>query len=296
MVIYSGQLTFRLPTKQQVALNDNLVKVIQEHHRKSREHLFHLCMIAYGLRTHNLIKSKSGAGGNAKGHVYKPAFSDWYQTNSIDDIYGSTSNFTLYAMAGRLLNYVRWQVDKKYIDQLPGSMTALYALSQIVWSQGDKATPASRTLFDEALIHPIKDGSKHTAFIHPHVTRKEIDDWRVKQTAKTAPTHKVGKLIKKDPHTTVFATIKVHDDLFIFTRSGEKRTGPKLSDVKVLTQKLQSLIDEFDSGKGRFVLESHYDQVTIDYESARKPDYSENILDASPSKTKAAKKPTAKKA
>ena len=82
MAIYSGHLTFKLPTKQQVALNNNLVEIIQEHHRKSRESLFHLYMIAYGLRTHNFIKSKSGAGGNAKGLVYKPAFSDWYQRNS----------------------------------------------------------------------------------------------------------------------------------------------------------------------------------------------------------------------
>ena len=296
MVIYSGYLTFRLPTKQQVALNDNLVKVIQEHHRKSRENLFHLCIIAYGLRTHNLIKSKSGSGGNAKGLVYKPAFSDWYQRNSIDDIYGSPSNFTLYAMAGRLLNYVRWQVGEKCVDQLPGSMTALYALSQIVWLQGDKATDASRKLFEKALYEPIQNGSKNSAFIHPHVSRKDIDVWREKYSAKSSTKSKGLTIVKADPRTIVIATIKVHKDLFKFTRdSGKKLNGPKLTDVKTLTEKLENLIIEFDAGKSRFSLDSHFVEISREYKKAESPDFGKNILVKGKSKPIIAKKPIGKK-
>ena len=296
MAIYSDKITFKLPSPAEVALTDDLVSVIQSHHRKSREHMFHLCMIAYGLRTHNLMKPKRGAGGNKQGLVYKPQFIDWYDSNNLEDVYRTRQNFLFYAMAGRLLNYVRWQLGKEFIEQLPGSMTALYALSEIVWSQGDKATPESRKLFDKALIQPIKDGSKNNAFIHPHVTRKEVDDWRANQTGNASPTIKVAKLVKNDPLTVVCATIKVHKDLFKFDRSGEKRIGPKLSEVKVLNLKLQSLIKEFDKGKGRFAIESHYDQVTKDYEAAAKPEFAKEILGASPSKTKVAKKPTPKKA
>ena len=296
MTIYSDKITFKLPRPEEVALTEDLVSVIQSHYRKSREHLFHLCMIAYGLRTHNLMKPKSGAGGNNQGLVYKPQFIDWYDSNNLEDVYRTIENFLLYAMAGRLLNYVRWQVGAKYIEHLPSSLTALYAISQILWSQGDKATDASRKLFDKALIQPIKDGSKNNAFIHPHVTRKEVDDWRANQTGNTSPTIKVAKLVKNDPRTVVVATIKVHEDLFKFDRSGEKRIGPKLSEVKVLNLKLQSLIKEFDKGKGRFAIESHYDQVTKDYEAAAKPEFAKEILGASPSKTKVAKKPTPKKA
>jgi hypothetical protein len=242
------------------------------------------------------MKPKRGAGGNKQGLVYKPQFIDWYDSNSLEDVYGTRQNFLLYAMAGRLLNYVRWQVGAKYIEHLPGSMTALYALSEIVWSQGDKATPASRKLFDKALIQPIKDGSKNNAFIHPHVTRKEVDEWRANQTGKVSPTIKVAKLVKNDPRTVVVATIKVHKDLFKFTRTGEKRTNPKLSDVTELTRKLEILIAEFDKGKDRFAIESNIDQVTKDYEAAVKPDFAKEIHGASPSKTKVAKKPTPKKA
>ena len=296
MAIYSDKITFKLPSAVEVALTDDLVSVIQSHHRKSREHMFHLCMIAYGLRTHNLMKRKSGAGGNNQGLVYKPQFIDWYDSNNLEDVYRKIENFLFYAMAGRLLNYVRWQVGAKYIEHLPSSLTALYAISQILWSQGDKATDASRKLFDKALIQPIKDGSKNNAFIHPHVTRMKVDEWRANQTGKVSPTIKVAKLVKNDPLTVVCATIKVHKDLFKFDRSGEKRIGPKLSEVKVLNLKLQSLIKEFDKGKGRFKIESHYDQVTKDYEAAAKPEFAKEILGASPSKTKVAKKSTPKKA
>jgi hypothetical protein len=286
MAIYGSDLTFKRPTKAQVPLTDDLLSVIHQHHRKSREHLFHLCMIAYGLRTHNLMKPKSGAGGNAQGRVYKPKFREWYSANNLVDVYGSLPNFTLYAMAGRLLEYVQWQVDTKHISNLPSSVTALYALSQIVWSQGDKATPESRKLFDKALHHPIKDGSKHNALIHPRVTRKEIDDWRATQSGKPA------KIDLNDTHTVVVATVRVHEDLFKFVSvSGAKLVGPKLSDVKELTDKLQSLIAEFDKGKARFALESHIDQVTLAYEAAAEPDYAKDILDVSPAKTKGAKKP-----
>ena len=291
MAIYSDKITFKLPTKEEVALTEELVSVIQSHHRKSREHLFHLCMIAYGLRTHNLMKPKSGAGGNAQGRVYKPKFREWYSANSLDEVYGSLQNFTLYAMAGRLLEYVQWRVDPKHISNLPSRVTALYALSQIVWSQGDKATPESRKLFDKALHHPIKDGSKHNALIHPRVTRREIDDWRAIQSGKSA---------KVDPiktHSVVIATITVHKDLFKFdSRTGKKRVGPTMPEVKELTDKLESLVTELDKGKDRFALESHLDQVTLAYEAAAEPDFAQGILGVSTAKTKVPKKSTTKKA
>ena len=54
MPIYGTALTFKDPTAAEVPLNEQLVKIIKTYHQKSREHLFHLCMIAYGLRRFNL--------------------------------------------------------------------------------------------------------------------------------------------------------------------------------------------------------------------------------------------------
>jgi hypothetical protein len=296
MAIYRIQLTFRLPKKAQVELNDALVKVIHDHHRKSREHLFYLCMIAYGLRTYNLIRAKNGAGGNAQGRVYKPEFKSWYESNSLDDVYGTLSNFTLYAMAGRLLEYVRWQVAEKYIAHLPASITALYALSQIVWAQGDKATDASRKFFKKALIEPIQDGSKKNAFIHPHVTRKEIDDWRTRKTGKDSSKKKVVNVAINDQCTVVIATVKVHEDLFKFAKvSGAKRVGPKLDDVVKLHEKIKKLIDEFNSGKSRFALESQIDEIKLEYAKAEKPDFGKKILAEHKARAGIVKKHTVKR-
>ena len=296
MAIYSSQLTFRLPTKAQVALNDALVKVIHDHHRKSREHMFHLCMIAYGLRTHNLVKAKSGAGGNAQRRNYKPAFWSWYKSN-IADVYGSDTNFTLYAMAGRLLEYVRWQVAEKYMERLPNSLTALYAISQILWNQGDTATAESRKLFEDALIKPQKDGSKHNTVIHSSVTRKEIDSWRRKQTGKEATKQKEATVEINDQHTVVIATVKAHANLFKFTQAnGAKRLRPNLDDVVKLHEKIQSLIDEFNAGKSRFALDSQIEEVKLEYAKAEKPDFGKNILAEQKARTKAVKKQAAKRA
>lgn len=280
MPIYNNKLTFECPTRAQVALTDALVKVINDHHKKSRDHLFHLCMIAYGLRTHNLSRSKTGAGGNAQGRSYKPEFREWYESNSLSDVYGTLANFTLYAMAGRLLNYVRWQIDEKYIARLPSSLTALYALSKIVWSQGESATPTSRKLFEKALIMPIKDGSKDHAFIHPHITRGEVEEWILRETvAKSAK--KDSKISKKsNKHPIVLATIRVHQDLMKFAKvSGRKVVGPKIEDVESLESILRQTVSKFDNGKSKFIIESHLDEISADYKEAQFPDFGKKILE-----------------
>lgn len=149
MSIYGSELTFKEPQPDEVALTPELVAIIREHHKKSREHLYHLCVIAYGLRKHNLIKKKIGSGGNTQQRVYNNEFKTWYELNNLREVYGVISNFTQYAMAGRLLSYVRWQVGEKYIEKLPASMTALYAMSQILWEQGDTTDDVRRKLFSD---------------------------------------------------------------------------------------------------------------------------------------------------
>lgn len=279
MGTYSDKLTFKLPSRAQVALTDDLVRVISDHHKKSRDHLFHLCMIAYGLRTHNLTKSKTGAGGNAQGRLYKPVFKEWYEKNNLVDVYGTLSNFTLYAMSGRLLEYVRWQMDEKYIPQLPSSLTALYALSQILWSQGESATTTSRKLFDKAMIKPIKDGSKHNTFVHPHVTRKEIEAWFDKETGKTSAKSTSQKKQSTD-HTITLATIKVHRDLLKFAKNSGKKIGnPKFEDVVNLDAILKEVVKNFDSGKAKFIVESNLEDVHAEYEEAKNPNFARKILD-----------------
>ena len=289
MAIYGSVLTFKAPTRDEVALTDELVAVIQSHHRKLREHLFHLCMIAYGLRKHNLIKAKSGAGGNAQGQKYKPEFLDWYTKNGLQNIYGSAGNFTLYAMAGRLLEYVRWKVGKEYIDHLPSSMTTLYALSQILWVQGDSTDDPRRELFAKALLEPIRDGSGFNALIHPQVTKKEIEAWRDQQTgSKKKKATAVQQAADEDSDFNITVlSVKAHDDLFKFARSsGRKITGPKLEEAEQLLEQVIQLIEQFNQGKSRFTIQSNLEEVKAQYERAQNPDFGKGILAAEEARKK----------
>jgi hypothetical protein len=294
MTIYSDKLTFRLPRKEEVALTDELVSIIQNHYQKSREHLFHLCMIAYGLRKHNLTRVKAGAGGNAKGQVYKAEFRDWYQKNKLARVYGSEGNFTLYAMAGRLLEYVRWQVGAEYIAHLPRSMTALYEASQILWDQGHATDDHRRQLFHRALKEPISDGSEMNALIHPQVTRKEIKLWRERTAGAVSATNTVvsgGKcgststnggsssdVSEPSQHTIPIVTIKAHKDLLNFARaSGRKVRGPKIEDVERLFELLREVLEQLNDGTQRFILEGSLDRLKQAYEAAKNPDFGKNI-------------------
>lgn len=291
MAIYGSKLTFKAPTRAEVALTDELVEVINSHHRKLREHLFHLCMIAYGLRRHNLVQSKSGAGGNANDQKYKPEFWIWYTSHGLKNVYGSEGNFTLYAMAGRLLEYVRWQVGAEYISQLPTSMTTLYALSQIVWKQGDSTDKPRRELFAKALLEPIRDGSTANALIHPAVTRKEVDKWRKKHTGEGVATSDDDEIPEVPTnHTITVVTIKAHEDLLKFARSsGRKVTGPKIEDVERLINELNELLAAMNQGKDRFVAESHLESVKEAYEEAKNPNFGAAILAAEGNRKKTKK-------
>ena len=289
MAIYGSVLTFKAPTRAEVALTDELVAVIQSHHRKLREHLFHLCMIAYGLARHNLKKAKSGAGGNAQGKQYKPEFWDWYTKNGLNHIYGSDSNFSIYKEVGRLLEYVRWRVGKEYIDHLPGRLTPLYELSQIVFIQGGKATEESRNTFAKALLEPIRDGSGFNALIHPQVTKKEIEAWRDQQTGskkKKAAAGQQAEAEDSDFNITVLS-VKAHDDLFKFARSsGRKIKGPKLEEAEQLLEQVIQLIEQFNQGKSRFTIQSNLEEVKAQYERAQNPDFGKGILAAEEARKK----------
>jgi len=287
MPIYSSEvLSFKEPTAAEVALTASLVSVIRSHNAKTREHLFHLCMIAYGLRKHNLMKKKSGAGGNASRLVMKPQFKAWYEANDLKEVYGSSeTNFVLYAMAGRLLNYVRWQVGEQYIAHLPKSLTALYKCSQILWRNGDSTDDARRELFDDALKTPIRDGSKHNALITPLVTRGEIEVWLEKKAGISASasgigslsTPKPGKGNKNSSRNVELLTIKVHEDIFKFAKTGRKVGSLDLPVIQKLQSEVEALISKYDKGRAKIEIVSNLEDIKKTYEERKSPDFAKNI-------------------
>jgi hypothetical protein len=294
MPIYGTKLTFKEPTAAQVPLNEQLVEVIRQHHQKSREHLFHLCMIAYGLRRHNLISNRGRRGGNAQGKEFKPQFKAWYEKNKLEQVYGTIGNFLLYAMSGRLLNYVAWQVDTKFIDQLPSSVTALYACSKILWEQGDTTTKKRKDYFYKLLTKRIKDGEGvFNTKINRHSIRKEIEALTSKGSNNPKSVNET-KTRAKD--FTNLGSIQISNDLFNFTTTGTKRGHLKLDDVEKLHQAIVELLQRYDKGKKYYSFESQLTEIKQKYKAEESYDFGASIRAADQKRKQAVRKAAAKKA
>ena len=282
--IYSvdHELDFKEPSPEEVQLCPELAVTIKSFGKSLRESMFHLCMIAYGIRRQNL-KKKTDKGGNNQSKGYLDSFDIWYEQNDMKSVYGKMSNFTKYAMSGRLLYYTRWQTDKenpdnglKYIDQLPSSLSALYALSTIIWSQGESATDESRATYRELLIKPVRDGSRDNAFICRSLTAKDVER-KIKELEQDITPEKQRVRKQDSPITIPLIKVKVHEGLLQFNRRGNKRQikGPDIEEVKALVSEINKLIDDF--GSSNFAVESNFDSIEERYLENKDPDFGRNI-------------------
>ena len=296
MPIYGTALTFKEPTAAEVPLNEQLVKIIKTHHQKSREHLFHLCMIAYGLRRHNLISNKGKRGGNAQGKELKSEFKVWFEKHHLDEVYGKEANFTKYAMSGRLLSYVAWRLNRKYIEHLPSSLTALYTCSQLLWEQGDTTTDAKRKRFSELLIKRVKDGSGvSTTKINKQSTRADIENLLPQSKSKSLQSKSVGKVVvKKNLKFEGLAQVLIHPDIYKFTSTYTKRGHLKIEDVVKLNEAISTLVKKFDAGRKYFTVQSSLPEIKEKYTKAENPDFGAAIKEKA-TKSKAPAKKTTKR-
>ncbi len=249
MTYSTAALTFKEPTEAQVKLSAELAATIHDLNKKKRESFFHLCIIAYGLRKRNLEKAKGDRrGGNPEGEKYKGTFEAWYKKNKIEDAYGTLPNFTLYAMAGRLLNYIRWQLDEKYIARLPATLTSLHRLSQVLGERGIKVTPESRAALKKLLLERTEDGSsKMSYFINPQTTLAKIEE-------KLEPTQRVASKTKKKKGEVLF-TIYVSNDLMNgFTKTTRKRKTGSVDSAHVssLQKDINALLEKYGKSKQWF--------------------------------------------
>lgn len=254
MTYSTAALTFKEPTEEQIKLTTKLADTIHDLNKKKRESFFHLCIIAYGLRKRNLQKAKGDRrGGNAKGEKYKSTFEAWYKANDIADAYGTLSNFTMYAMAGRLLSYVRWQLDAKYIARLPATLTVLYKLAQVLAEKGGKVTPQSKPTLKKLFLEKTKDGSSKTAYvINPETTLATIEK-------SVAPIKKIESKISNKEGKVLF-TIYVSNDLvdgFYKTTRKRKRGSVDLSHVNSLKKELTELLQKHGRGNQWFWIDTN---------------------------------------
>jgi len=276
-------LTFREPTAAEVELSPELAQTIKAFGKSMRESLFHICVIAYGIRRRNLRKRRKGEwGGNANNQRYKDEFKKWYLENDLQSVYGKETNFTKHAMVGRLLTWVRWQIDpargQQYIDRLPHSLSALYELQSIIWKHGDTATDEGRKTFRDLMVMPIRDGTKDNTWINRSLTveaiKAKLEELYEDEFFKTRRDDIPPKRNAYDPRKINILRVKVHEGLYDFNRRGNKRKvkGPDMDEVRGLISAINGLIEDF--GSEYFLLEHNLELIEEKYEKKKNPDFS----------------------
>ena len=279
------ELTYRTPRSTEIPLNQSLASTIRSFQKSRRESLHHLCLLAYGLRRSNLVKTK-GRGGNAQGQILSDRFKAWYKNEKLAEVYGSESNFTTYAMCGRLLEYTRWQLDKKkgskFIDALPASLGTMYEISKVLWRQGDKTTPKGRETYLNWLTKPIGDGSPPKVFINPSLTRKEVVAAAAKEDESAAPPARPGKPppsqnkqreVSEGSPSSVLATISVSEKSFSFTKAGKSK-GASTERILDFERELAALIKKY----GRhFSVNSSADALVKTIDDLANPDFGKHL-------------------
>ena len=87
----------RIPGANRIALSSELAEEIKDRFDVVRENRFQLFLLAAGLRKKHL---------NKKTGEYAPEFQGWYEKHKMDEVFGQLPNFTKYASAGDVIDYV----------------------------------------------------------------------------------------------------------------------------------------------------------------------------------------------
>ncbi len=215
-----------------------------------KETRYNLYVIAASLRKKYL---------NAKTGKYSEEFYDWYRRRNLNGFFGTHPNFTKYAAAGDLVNFVatKSKTPETDLEKLPSTLATLYELSlvktellnskheRIFW-QLFVSTPKRKFQTDKSIkLDKIPLIRNETVIrengeneIRISTTEKDIKDWR---TAWNNPAKSSSSRRADEEITVPVATIYAHKTLYDFnSRTGDHEGEVGLDDLTNLLQKLQS--------------------------------------------------------
>lgn len=261
---------FKEPRPKDIALSDATAAQIHDLNTRARESIFQLCWWAYGLRRYHLVKKTAGTkkvGSNKQSLEYSPAFTRWYAKHKLELVYGTLSNFTAHAFAGRLLIYVRWQFPKgeAYLAQLPHTVRGLYELSHVLGDRGEKVVPEAHAKLFRWFTTPRQDGSGASVhLLHPQITISEIQHLVRGNNKTSSPTTKSTR----SDYVTISSVLVSKADLLAFVKAtgAKKRGTPTLAHIKAFAADLKKLIAQYNGGRNSLVIESHMDEVEQTYQ------------------------------
>ena len=249
------------PGENAVALSPELARQIKRHFKKDRDNRFDLFLLSHAIREKYL---------DAETGEYTAEFKVFYEQHSLESVYGKLANFSRYASAGSVVEYVKnnTSVPQKYLNQLPVSQRALYEISLILKLDEEalKAcwhmTPRRKSKTDKK--HEW-GGSNTAPLIRSDVGSAELSAWRKRWEE---PEVEVEQDEDKHRRNVKLLTLSVSEDIFKFDAVGNKEGSVDLEEVVSLLSRVQALLNK-DNEK-QFRLDSQIERIQERYEAAKK--------------------------
>jgi len=210
-----------------IPLNKELADQLIGLNNKIRTSLIELASIAANIRNQHL---------DANGKKYDAEFHAFWKAHSMEQNFGSLSNFTKYANSGDAIELVKAQFQK-YEKRLPTTMSALYEFSLLLPEEMELCLENTFTRTEVTSDRSKwKSSKKPKALISPSTQAGAIKSWRTNWRNPKAPV--------TDKRRLRIAEIKVHGSLYDF--KGGKPSGEiTLEQIDQITAALKAAIAQF---------------------------------------------------
>lgn len=212
-----------------IPLDKDTVKRFRTFFDKQKTHVAESCRLAAQIRNEHLHAATGSS--NAK---YDAEFTKWWKAHELNDLFGTLSNFTKYAAAGDFLDRVHAQFKQKEHDQLPLTVGALYALSQLTNTQltlcFEGTYSRKNVLADPSEWKNIKSKK---ALINPSTSESAITSWSKKWS--NPPQPRTTKL------TIKLLEIYIHGSIYDLDNQGLSSGKLKSEQIEEYVEKVNNL-------------------------------------------------------
>ena len=256
------------PGDNMVVLSDGLVKQIKRHFKKDRENRFELFLLSHAIREKYLDQTTGD---------YSNEFKNFYKQHDLTGVYGSLANFSKYASAGSMIEYVKSNTSNpaKYLNQLPVGTNALYEISLIIKLDQE----AFKACWHMTPRRTTKDAKKHewissgtNPLITPHVTVNELSSWRKQWEEPEQPKPDEDKYKRN----VKLLTLSISEDIFKFDAVGNKVGTVNFGEVMALLEQVQSLLNKDNEPK--FRLDSQLAKIQERYSATKEKNDPNKVL------------------
>lgn len=216
-----------------LALGDELTNRFREYNKQASENRIKIALLASKVKVKHTNQSNKFETGK------KTPFYSWFESNNLNRVFGSTSNFSKYASVGDLLIKHK-KILGRDVGQLPQTITALYAISQMNDNEIELCLEDHFTRKNNSISEKKDYDRKYKKpqpVINPHATEASINKWRkdwYNPPIKSTDTRKLS-----------FITIKADSTIFDFNKDDGRHKGKLSIDVlNDIHEKIKTAVDK----------------------------------------------------